>query len=86
MAGVEEVRAGITQANQNMRDSVGALQQASEMLEQAQSALLNATQGSAQEDMQHAHGAIVHVMQTIASAQDMIQNTMTSAEAYAGRL
>ncbi|MER7013996.1 hypothetical protein ABT324_21465 [Saccharopolyspora sp. NPDC000359] len=86
MAGVEEVRAGITLANQKMQEGIAALQQANLVLEEAQSALVSATQGSAQEDMQHAHGMLAEVMQVINGAQGSIQATMSSAEAYAGRL
>lgn len=86
MAGVEEVRAGISLANQKMQEGVGALQQVNDLLEEAQSALVNATQGSAQEDMQHAHGMLAEVVQTLIGAQNSIQATMSSAEAYAGRL
>jgi len=47
MASVEEVRAGIQLANQKAAESIAALQQAGQAIEQAQGALINATQGSA---------------------------------------
>jgi hypothetical protein len=86
MAGVEEVRAGISLANQKMQEGIAALQQATLVLEEAQSALVTATQGSTQEEMQHAHGMLAEVMQTISGAQGTIHATISSAEGYAGRL
>ncbi|MEV0699143.1 hypothetical protein AB0I53_14665 [Saccharopolyspora sp. NPDC050389] len=86
MAGVEEVRAGIALANQKMQESIAALQQGNLALEEAQSALLTATQGSTQEEMQRAHGELAEVMQTISGAQATINGTINSTEGYAGRL
>ncbi|MGP4021072.1 hypothetical protein [Saccharopolyspora sp. 5N708] len=86
MAGVEEVRAGISLANQKMQEGIAALQQTTLVLEEAQAALVNATQGSTQEEMQHAHGMLAEVMQTISGAQGTLGATITSTEGYAGRL
>src|SRR6266568_313418 len=58
MASVEEVRAGIAQANQQANESMAALQQASSALEQAQSSLSMVTQGSGQPDAEQATGLL----------------------------
>ncbi|GAA4885240.1 MULTISPECIES: hypothetical protein [Saccharopolyspora] len=86
MAGVEEVRAGIALANQKTTESIAALQQAAMGLEEAQQALAEATQGSAQEEMQHAHGSLAEVIQTLVGAQSILNATIASTEGYAGRL
>ncbi|MEU5849695.1 hypothetical protein [Saccharopolyspora shandongensis] len=86
MAGVEEVRAGIALANQKMQESIAALQQGNLALEEAQSALVTATQGSSQEEMQHAHGMLAEVMQTISGVQGTLNATINATEGYAGRL
>ncbi|MEV0087747.1 hypothetical protein ACWEV3_33215 [Saccharopolyspora sp. NPDC003752] len=86
MAGVEEVRAGIALANQKMQESIAALQQGNLALEEAQSALVTATQGSSQEEMQHAHGSLAEVMQVISGVQAQISATINATEGYSGRL
>ncbi|QIZ35757.1 hypothetical protein [Saccharopolyspora sp. ASAGF58] len=86
MAGVEEVRAGIALANQKMQEAIAALQQGNLALEEAQAALVAATQGSTQEEMQHAHGMLAEVMQTINGVQGTLSATINSTEGYAGRL
>lgn len=86
MAGVEEVRAGITLANQKASESIAALQQASLALEEAQQALASATQGSAQEEIQHAYGMLAEATQSLNGVQGTINASITSAESYAGRL
>jgi hypothetical protein len=86
MAGVEEVRAGIALANQKMQEGIAALQQTNLALEEAQTALVTATQGSTQEEMQHAHGVLVEVMHAISGVQGTLNATIASTEGYAGRL
>ncbi|NYH79190.1 hypothetical protein FHR84_002524 [Actinopolyspora biskrensis] len=86
MAGVEEVRAGIALANQKASESVAALQQATLSLEEAQQALANATQGSGQEEIQHAYGMLAEAAQSLNGVQGTINASITSAENYAGRL
>ncbi|MEV5541719.1 hypothetical protein AB0L13_33245 [Saccharopolyspora shandongensis] len=86
MAGVEEVRAGIALANQKMQESIAALQQGNLALEEAQSALVTATQGSSQQEMQQAHGSLAEVMQVISGVQAQISATINATEGYAGRL
>ena len=86
MAGVEEVRAGIALANQKASESIAALQQATLALEEAQQALASATQGSSQEEIQHATGMLAEAAQSLTGVQGTINASITSAEGYAGRL
>ncbi|RCW43653.1 hypothetical protein DFQ14_106131 [Halopolyspora algeriensis] len=86
MTGVEEVRAGISLATQKASDGIAALQQATLALEEAQQALAAATQGSSQEEIQHAYGMLAEVTQNISGAQGTLNAVISSAEGYAGRL
>ncbi|MBE9373988.1 hypothetical protein IQ251_05960 [Saccharopolyspora sp. HNM0983] len=86
MAGVEEVRAGINLATQKASESIAALQQAAMSLEEAQQALVSATQGSGQQEVQHAHGMLAEAIQTITGAQGTVNACITTAEGYADRL
>lgn len=86
MAGVEEVRAGIALANQKASEGIAALQQAGLALEEAQQALANATQGSSQEEIQHAYGMLAEANQSLNGLQGTINASISSAEGYAGRL
>ena len=58
MASIEEVRAGIGQANEKAQESLSALQQAHSSLEQAQSLLQQTTDGSSQADVNEANGLL----------------------------
>ncbi|TDD40283.1 hypothetical protein [Saccharopolyspora elongata] len=86
MPGIEEVRAAIALVNQKMQEGIAALQQGNLALDEARAALVPATQGSTQEEMQHAHGSLAEVMQVISSVQAQISATINATEGYAGRL
>ncbi|MFC7341296.1 hypothetical protein [Saccharopolyspora griseoalba] len=86
MAGVEEVRAGVSLANQKMQEGIAALQQTATVLEEAQSALAEATASTSQEEMLHAHGMLAEAIQSIGGIQGTLNTTINSTEAYAGRL
>ncbi len=86
MAGVEEVRAGIALANQKATEGIAALQQAALVLEEAQQALATATQGSSQDEIQHAYGMLAEATQSLTGLQGTINASISSAEGYAGRL
>lgn len=86
MAGVEEVRAGIALSNEKARESIAALEQAKSALGEAGQALLAATGGSSQEEIQHAQGALAEAEDQIANVQGAINGSVSSTEAYAGRL
>ncbi|HEX4724284.1 MAG TPA: hypothetical protein VH333_17335 [Pseudonocardiaceae bacterium] len=86
MASVEEVRAGIAQANQQASESMAALQQASSALEQAQSSLTMVTQGSGQPDAEQANGLLAQAVQAIGEATQSVLAAISTAESYAARL
>jgi hypothetical protein len=86
MASVEEVRAGIAQANEQASNSIAALQQASSALEQAQGALTMVTQGSAQPDAEQANGLLAQAVRAITEATQSVTAAISTAESYAARL
>lgn len=86
MASVEEVRAGIAQANQQANESMAALQQASSALEQAQSSLTMVTQGSGQPDAEQANGLLAQAVSSITEATQSVRAAISTAESYAARL
>ena len=86
MASVEEVRAGIAQANAQASESMAALQQASSALEQAQSALTMVTQGSGQPDAEQANGLLAQAVASIGEATQSVRAAISTAESYAARL
>lgn len=86
MASVEEVKAGIAQANEQATNSIAALQQASSALEQAQGALNMVTQGSGQPDAEQANGLLAQAVRAIGEAQQSVTAAISTAESYAARL
>jgi hypothetical protein len=82
MASIEEVRAGIALANDKASESLGALQQAHSSLEQAQGALLRATEGSGQADVSEANGLLA---QAVGSISEVQQSTRRSRPPRASR-
>jgi hypothetical protein len=86
MASVEEVRAGIQLANQKAAESIAALQQAGQAIEQAQGALINATQGSAQSDAEQASGLLAQAVSTLGDVARNVTAAISTAEGYAARL
>jgi hypothetical protein len=86
MAGVEEIRAGITMANEKCNAGVAALQQAAQALEEAQQILGQVTAGSSQPEVTQAHGLLAEAMQGITGQQSTIQAAVSSAESYSARL
>ncbi|MER5388206.1 hypothetical protein [Saccharopolyspora sp. NPDC002686] len=86
MAGVEEIRAGISLATQKAQESMAAIQQAILTLEEGQQALAAATQGSGQEESQQAQGLLSEAIQTLSGVQGTINASTQAAEGYASRL
>jgi methyl-accepting chemotaxis protein len=86
MASIEEVRAGITLANQKASESLGALQQAHSQLEEAQSSLTRVTEGSAQSDVNEANGQLQQAVQSISEVQQLVQTAISTAEGISQRL
>jgi hypothetical protein len=86
MASIEEVRAGIGQANDKAQESMGALQQAHSSLEEAQGLLMRSTEGSSQADVSEANGLIAKAIGSITEVQQDVQAAIQTAEGVAGRL
>jgi methyl-accepting chemotaxis protein len=86
MASIEEVRAGITLANQKASESLGALQQAHSQLEEAQASLTRVTEGSAQSDVHDANGQLQQAVQSISEVQQLVRSAISTAEGISQRL
>ena len=86
MAGVEEVRRGIAVAKQKSEDSLSALHQATLALEEAQEALAAATEGTGQDDMQQATGMLLEALQSVSGTKGTVNQVISAAEGYEGRL
>jgi hypothetical protein len=86
MASIEEVRAGIAQANDKASESLGALQQAHSSLEQAQASLAHVTEGSAQADVSEANGLLTQAVSSIGEVQQAVQAAIQASEGVANRL
>lgn len=86
MASIEEVRAGITAANDKASESLGALQQAHSSLEQAQGQLMAATEGSGQADVSEANGLLAQAVSSITEVQQSVQAAIQASEGVANRL
>ena len=72
MASIEEVRAGIAAANEKANESLGALQQAHASLEQAQGALMRATEGSGQADVSEANGLLAQAVNSLEEVRQQV--------------
>jgi hypothetical protein len=86
MASIEEVRAAIALANDRASESLGALQQAHSSLEQAQGALLRATEGSTQADVSEANGLLAQAVGSIGEVQQAVVAAIQASEGVAARL
>ncbi|GGM75210.1 hypothetical protein GCM10012275_52380 [Longimycelium tulufanense] len=86
MASVEQVRAGISLANDKASESIGALQQAATAIEQAQTAFAAAAEGSTQSDAEQINAMFAQALRGINEVQQSVSSAMSSAESYANRL
>lgn len=86
MSGIEEVRVGISIANEKARASLASLQEAMLSMGEAQQELANATQGTTADDIQQASGMFASVAAAIPDLQATINAGMDAAEGFAGRL
>ncbi|PWW54896.1 hypothetical protein [Actinokineospora spheciospongiae] len=86
MAGVEEIRAAIAQATEKAQSGIAAITQASMQLDEAQSALLNATRGSTRAEASQSQALLAEALQALRGVQTTIQSSIASAEEYAERL
>ncbi len=86
MASIDEVRAGISLANEKASESVGALQQAHASLEEAQGVLMRVTEGSGQDDVAEANGFLAQALGCVSDAQQAVKAAVAAAEGVANRL
>ena len=86
MASIEEVRSGITSANQKASESLGALQQAHSQLEEAHTSLAHVMEGSGQSDVQEANGQLQQAVSNLSEVQQLVRSAISSAEGIAQRL
>ena len=86
MASIEDVRAGIALANEKANESLGALQQAHASLEQAQDALMRATEGSGQADASEANGLLAQAVGSIEEVRQQVSAAISASEGVANRL
>jgi hypothetical protein len=86
VASIEEVRAGIALATDKANESLGALQQAHASLEEAQGALLRATEGSGQADVTEANGLLAQAVGSIEEVQQAVSAAISASEGVANRL
>lgn len=86
MASFEEVRAGITLANEKASESLGALQQAHSALEQAQGMMLRVSEGSGQADVSEANGLLAQAVGSVIEVQQAVAAAIQASEGVAARL
>jgi hypothetical protein len=86
VASIEEVRAGIAAANEQANEGLGALQQAHASLEQAQGALMRATEGSGQADVSEANGLLAQAVNSIEEVRQQVSAAISASEGVANRL
>jgi hypothetical protein len=86
VASIEEVRSGIAQANDKASESLGALQQAQDCIEQAQTALAQVTEGSSQSDVDQANAYFAEAASKIGDVQQAVNAAMEAAEGVSSRL
>ena len=86
MASIEEVRPGSPAPTRARKESLGALQQAHASLEQAQGALMQATEGSGQADVTEANGLLAQAVGNINEVQQQVSAAIRASEDVAARL
>lgn len=86
MSGVEELRAGLSVANEQAREAIAAIQQGVTKLEEAQGTLAATTQGTAQDEVAQAAGGLAEAVQTLNAVQGTVNASIDATESYAGRL
>jgi hypothetical protein len=83
---IEQVRAGIAASNESANSGLGALQQTHADLEQAQGALMQATEGSGQGDVSDALGMYAQAIANVEETRQMVSAAISAAEGVANRL
>jgi methyl-accepting chemotaxis protein len=86
VASIDEVRAGISLANDKANESLGSLQQAHAALEEAQGALLHATDGSGQADVSEATGLLAQAVSNISDVLQQVNAAIQASDDISARL
>lgn len=86
MAGVEDIRAGLHQSQEKADAVIALLQQAESDVDEALQALLIATQGSNQIEIQQAQSVFSEVSGNISDMQGRINTAKSSIETYSAGL
>ncbi|MBQ0926738.1 hypothetical protein [Saccharopolyspora endophytica] len=86
MSGIEEIRAGISLANEQGREAIAAIQQAVTKLEEAQGTLARITEGTTQDEVVAASGGLAEAIQSLGGAQGTVNVSLEATEGYASRL
>ncbi|MEQ3550782.1 hypothetical protein WIS52_09890 [Pseudonocardia nematodicida] len=86
MASIDEVRAGIGQANQKATESLGALRQARLAIEEARSLLAQVVEGSSQSDVEQARAYYSDAAEKVDDVEKAVHAATQAAEEIATRL
>lgn len=86
MASIEEVRAGIRGANDHANSAVGATTQALDEADSARGMLMNATEGSGQNDVEQAVGQLSQAVDSLEESRQRLLAAVSLAEDVAARL
>ena len=86
MASIDEVRSGISQANSKASESMGALQQAKQAIDEAQAMLQQVMQGSSQGDVEQARAHYADAAEKVDDVQQAVHAAIQAAEDVAARL
>lgn len=86
MASIDEVRSGISQANSKASESMGALQQARNSIEEAQALLGQVMAGSGQNDVEQARAYYADAAGKVEDVQQAVHAAIQAAEDVSARL
>ncbi len=86
MANIDEVRAGIGQANQKASESLGALRQAKLSIQEARSMLDQAVEGSTQADVDEARAYYADAAEKVDDVEKAVYAATQASDEIATRL
>lgn len=86
MATVDEVRASMHQMAERATQSLGALQQAHDIIEEARAGVVQIAQSSAQETAQEAIALLSKAMADVLEVQRTVQAATQTSQGYASGL
>lgn len=86
MASIDEVRYGISEANSKAGESMGALAQAKQSIDDAQAMLQRVMQGSSQHDVDQARAHYADAANKVDEVQQAVHAAIQAAEDVASRL